>query len=168
VSFRRRGLAAAVLAVAALSACGTSAPTPRHTTASANATRWWSDAAGPVGSTVEVAHPAAAAARLRPARPDYCRMLAQTVAAGRALLPAAGDRGQLAVTEAFVAEISAVAPAAVAASWQVLGAAVLAIVRSGGQLATVSGVDATAVRRAEAAISADAQRGCHLDLAGGG
>jgi hypothetical protein len=93
-------------------------------------------------------------------------MLRLTVTAGKSILPGvtASDPALLASTKAFVAEIEKVAPHSVSSSWHVLGAAVLALVASGGDPAKVKGIDATAVQSAGSAISADAKHSCGVDL----
>lgn len=130
------------------------------------ATRWWSDGAAPAGSTVDAAHPSAAAAKLHPSRPQYCTMLRQTVRAGRSVLPGvtAKDPALVATTRAFVAEVRGVAPGEVKAPWGVLGPAVIALVESGGDTSRVTGIDTAAVQRAAVAIAADSRSRCGVDL----
>jgi hypothetical protein len=130
------------------------------------ATRWWSNSADSSGSKIDMAHPAAAAGKLHPSETEYCAMLEQTVAAQKSILPGvtAKDPALLASAEAFVAEIQAVAPSSVAASWKVLGTAVTAIVSSGGDLTKVKDLDAAAVQKASTAIAADAKSSCGVNL----
>jgi hypothetical protein len=130
------------------------------------ATRWWSNSANALGSKLDSAHPEAGAAGLNPSQADYCGMLRQTVAAGKSILPGvtANDPALLTSTQAFLAELEAVAPAPVAGSWQVLGPAVTTFVESGGDSATVKKVDAAAVRKAAGTVAADAKRSCGVDL----
>jgi hypothetical protein len=156
------------LAPAAAACSSGSHHAPRSTSASSKltATRWWSNTAEPVGSTIDPAAPQAAAAKLHPSTADYCGMLRQTVAAGRSILPGVtpGDPALTSSTKAFVAEIGRVAPAAMSGPWHVLGGALVAFVASGGNTAKVTGVDTGAVARAASAIAADARTGCHVDL----
>jgi hypothetical protein len=130
------------------------------------ATRWWSNSAHRVGSTLDTNHPEAGSAGLSASPTDYCGMLRQTIAAGRSILPGvtANDPALLTSTRAFLAELEAVAPASIAGSWQVLGPAVITFVESGGDSAKVKTVDAAAVRKAVSAVAADAKRSCGVDL----
>jgi hypothetical protein len=97
---------------------------------------------------------------------DYCTMLRQTLHAGRSILPGvtAKDPALLASTKAFLADLEAAAPAAVAGPWHVLGHAVITLVASGGDPAKVKGVDAAAVRRAASTVAAQARHSCGVDL----
>jgi hypothetical protein len=170
----RRVVCGLVALVPIVAACGGggSASTPTAAGAAAPgssglvATRWWSNSADRAGSRIDPAHPDAAAAKLSPSRLDYCGMLKQTVAAGRSILPGAtaDDPALLASTKAFVAELEAVAPPAVAGPWRVLGSAVVAIVGSGGNTRAIKEVDAAAVQTAAGKIAADAKRSCGVDL----
>lgn len=158
-------LLAGVLA-ASLSAC-TSAKKAGSTTSSvAPATRWWSNASVTVGSTIDPAHPTAAAAQLHQSRGDYCTMLKQTLAVGKSILPsgAAADPRLLTTTDAFVAEIQAVAPAAVQAPWHVLAPVIIQLVRSGGALPTSVPTGTSVNLQAAIAINNDAKANCHVDL----
>jgi hypothetical protein len=130
------------------------------------ATRWWSNRANPVGSSLDTVHPEAGAAGLSTSPTDYCGMLRQTVAAGRSILPGvtANDPALLTSTRAFLAELEAVAPAPVAGPWRVLGPAVITLVESGGDSAAVKTVDAAAVSAAARTVAADAKRSCGVDL----
>jgi hypothetical protein len=130
------------------------------------ATRWWSNSANSIGSTLDPQDPEAGAAALSVSPIDYCRMLRQTVAAGKSILPGvtANDPALLTSTRAFLAELEAVAPTSVAGSWQVLGRAVITFVESGGGLAAVKRGDAAAVRKAASAVAADAKHSCGVDL----
>ena len=167
---------AAVLLVPLAAACNgggstTVAPPADSSAASASsshltATRWWSNSAGPAGSTIDPQHPDAAAAHLSPSLSEYCGMLRQTVAAGQSILPnvTANDPALLTSTKAFVAELEAVAPASIGGSWRVVGPAVLALIESGGSPMRVKGIDAAAVRKAVGTVAADAKRSCGVDL----
>ena len=130
------------------------------------ATRWWSNSAHALGSTIDTANPEAGAAGLNASESQYCGMLRQTVAAGKSILPGvtANDPALLTSTRAFMAELEAVAPATVAGSWQVLGPAVITLVESGGDSAAVKKVDAVAVRKAAGTVAADAKHSCGVDL----
>jgi hypothetical protein len=130
------------------------------------ATRWWSNSVHKLGTVLDTEHPEAGAEGLSASPIDYCGMLRQTVAAGKSILPGvtANDPALLTSTRAFLAELEAVAPAPVAGSWQVLGPAVITLVESGGDLASVTRVDAAAVRKAAGTVAADAKRSCGVDL----
>ena len=130
------------------------------------ATRWWSVPGAAKGSRIDPVHPAAVAARLRPSRTAYCTVLRQTTAAGRSVLPTtdAHDPVLILSTQAFVGELTALAPAPVHAAWVTAGTAVLALVRSGGDLDTVQVAHPAAVRAATSAIAVDAKKVCHLDV----
>jgi hypothetical protein len=141
-----------------------SAPTPQSTIA----TRWWSNGAASDGSTIDPSDPTAAAAKLKPNRDQYCAMLKQTVAAGKSILPGAtaNDPRLLASTEAFVAELQAVAPSQVSKQWQTLGDVLVQFVKSGGQ----SSGDASTAKLTAAAtvISTDAKSRCGVDISSSG
>jgi hypothetical protein len=130
------------------------------------ATRWWSNSAATTGSHIDLADPTALAAKLHSSEHDYCGMLKQTLAAGKAILPGvtAQDPALLGATRAFVAELQAVAPTSVAGSWRVLGGAVTSLVAAGGNASKVKNVDAAAVQKAAATIASDAKRSCGVDL----
>jgi hypothetical protein len=130
------------------------------------ATRWWSNAAAAIGSTISPSQPTAAAAKLNASRDEYCTMLKQTLAVGKSLLPSATakDPRLLTTTEAFVAEIEAVAPGSVQAPWHVLGPVILQLVRSGGVLPTTIPANTAANLTAAGAINTDAKANCHVDL----
>jgi hypothetical protein len=137
------------------SAAGSPSPTP---------TRWWSNAAVTVGSTIDPAHPSAAAASLSPSRSDYCAMLSQTKAIGKALIPSGPIDPRLTTeTEALVAEIDAVAPSNVTAAWNVLGPVILQVAKS-GSLPSGAVSDGSANLQAAETINNDAKANCHLDL----
>lgn len=163
---RAASLSTSVAIVVALVLGGCSSG--KHTASSSPAptpTRWWSNAAVKVGSTVDPAHPSAAAASLTTSRSDYCAMLSQTKAKGQALIPstASSDPRLIAETEALVAEIQAVAPATVVPSWKVIGPVILQVVKS-GSLPSGSATSGTANLQAAEAINNDAKANCHLDL----
>jgi hypothetical protein len=132
----------------------------------AAATRWWSNSAVKVGSAIDLAHPLAAADRLHTSQTDYCTMLRDTVSAGRSILPGvtADDPALVGATRAFVAELQRVAPQPLAASWKVLGTAIVSLVESGGDVTKVGAVDTQAVRRASTTIAEDARSSCHVDV----
>lgn len=159
---------AAVALTATLSGCsGSHHPAPQTSPAGQLvATRWWSNSVAVVHSVIDPAHPTVLAARLHPSRTDYCGMLGQTVSAGKSILPGvtATDPVLATVTEAFVAELQAVAPAAVHSAWQTLGSVIVKVARSQGDLSSVSGVDNKAVSAAVATVAADAKTVCHVDL----
>lgn len=167
-------VAAAVPVVALLAACSGSTHSPSAATSgerptgasSLVATRWWSDGAGGLGSTVS---PSDASTRsLTPSRDVYCTMLRQTMAAGKSVLPGATATSPAlaSATQAFVTELLGVAPPAVAGSWRVLGPVLVDVVKSGGALADLRAhVDANAVSAAAKTVSDDALAGCHLQLA---
>jgi hypothetical protein len=99
-------------------------------------------------------------------RSGYCALLRQTEAARKRIFagtPASDPQFQTTV-RAFVAEVSRLAPGPVAAAWRTLGAAVMALAASGGDLTQVKGIDAAQVRRAATAVAADAKAECHLSL----
>jgi hypothetical protein len=174
--FFSRGAAAcaAVLVVASVAGCGgakhaagTSPAADKSTSSSTFvATRWWSNAAGTVGSKIDPAHPDAAAAALHPSQADYCGMLKQTLAAGKSILPdiTATDPALLTSAKAFIAEIEKVAPAGITAQWQLVGPAVLSLVKSGGDTGSLPAVDLGAVTKAADAIAADSLATCGVDL----
>jgi hypothetical protein len=165
-------IALAPVAAACTSASGTtptdaaSLPVSVATSSSLVATRWWSNSASQAGSTIDPKNPEGAAGRLQTSPTDYCGMIRQTLAAGHSILPnvTANDPALLTSTQAFLAELEAVAPSAVAGSWKVLGPAVLTIVHSGGDWTKVKGVDAAAVRKAASTVAAHAKHSCGVDL----
>jgi hypothetical protein len=132
----------------------------------AAATRWWSNSAAKAGSAIDLADPLAAADRLHTSQTDYCTMLRDTVSAGRSILPGvtADDPALVAATRAFVAELQRVAPQPLAASWKVLGTAIVSLVESGGDVTKVGAVDTQAVRRASTTIAQDARSSCHVEV----
>jgi hypothetical protein len=161
------------LAIAATSLVSCSANAAHHTTTSAPsqastavATRWWSNSAVDSGSTIDASRPDSAAANLQPSRTDYCGMLEQTIASGKSPLSgmAASDPALRNTMTAFIGELEKVAPAEVSADWQVVGTAVLGLVNAGGKAPKTAAVDGTAVQNATAAIAADAESGCGVDL----
>jgi hypothetical protein len=87
------------------------------------------------------------------------------VAIGKSILSGKSADPALKVsTQAFVAEIEAVAPSAVRPSWQVLGPVILQIASSGATLPTGSVTSASANLAAATAINNDSKANCHLDL----
>jgi hypothetical protein len=157
----------------AVAACGGGSGSESSATSGAQlqssalvATRWWSNSAAQAGSTIDASHPDELAGQLHTSPADYCGMLRQTLAAGHSILPnvTANDPALLTSTKAFMAELEAVAPSAVAGSWKVLGPAVLTLVASGGDPAKVKGIDAAAVRVAARKVAADAKHSCGVDL----
>ena len=158
---------AAALAITALALTGCSSS--KHSTqqpAGSAPTRWWSNSAVQVGSTIAPNDPTAAAGKLSPSRSDYCQMLKQTLAVGKSLLPSAEakDPKLLPTTEAFVSEVEAVAPTSVLPSWKVLGPVILQLVRSGGSLPTGANSGEANNFKAAEAINSDAKANCHVDL----
>jgi hypothetical protein len=139
---------------------------PSLSAAAAPATRWWSNSAVKVGSTIDPANPAAAAAGLQPSHTDYCGMLSQTLKARKPLLSSAqgGDPSLRTGIEAFVPEISRVAPASITGQWRVLGPFVLAAAKA-GQLPSTAGSGTTQALQAVSLIAVDAKSHCGLDLA---
>jgi len=171
-------LATAVPAVALLAGCLTACSGSSHSPSAATsgerptggtsvvATRWWSNAAGDQGSTVSTTTKVSKS--LHPSRTVYCSMLRETMAAGKSVLPGATATSPAlaTTTQAFVNELQAVAPPAVAGAWHVLGPVLVDVVKSGGALANLrTQIDANAVSAAAQTISADAHVGCHLELA---
>jgi hypothetical protein len=164
---------AAVLLVASVAGCGgakhDAGTSPAAGSASPStfvATRWWSNAAVAVGSKIDPAHPDAAAAALHPSVADYCGMLKQTLAAGKSILPdiTATDPALLASAKAFIAEIEKVAPAGITAQWQLVGPAVLSLVKSAGDTSALPTVDLAGLTKAANAINADSLANCGVDL----
>jgi hypothetical protein len=167
---RRTGLLGAGVAMAAmLTLGGCDSGGGKHSAASSSATptpaatRWWSNAAAQVGSTIDPARPSAAAASLTTSRSDYCAMLSQTKDKGKGLIPADATKDPRLVTqtEALVAEIQAVAPANVTAAWKVVAPVILQVARSGSLPTSGS---STANLQAAETINDDAKANCHLDL----
>ena len=157
--------------VAAVAGCSSSHPKKAadHGTTSPStfvATRWWSNAAVTAGSKINPDHPDAAAKDLHPSQADYCAMLKQTVAAGKSILPdiTATDPALLTSAKAFIAEIQAVAPAGITGQWQLVGPAVLSLVKSGGDTGKLPAVDLGALTKAASAIAADSLATCGVDL----
>ena len=164
-------LAAAVLALAAglsLTACsgGHASPSASASDSGVAATRWWGDGAQGVGSTIDPKDPTAAAKNLHPSRQTYCEILKQTVSAGHSILPGASANSPalLASTEAFVAELQGVAPAAVSQAWKLLGATVLSLVETGGKNAAAG--DVAQLSTAVTTVANDAKTQCGVSLAG--
>jgi hypothetical protein len=141
-----------------------SAPTPQSTIA----TRWWSNGAASDGSTIDPSDPTAAAGKLKPNRDQYCTMLKETVAAGRSILPGAtaNDPRLLASTEAFVAELQAVAPTQVSAQWKTLGGVLVQFVKTGGK--STGDIATTKLTAAATVISTDAKSRCGVDISSSG
>ncbi|MDP9091528.1 MAG: hypothetical protein M3N95_00900 [Actinomycetota bacterium] len=159
----------AILAITlSVAGCTSSAhPAPKGAaSSSAAATRWWSNSAVAVGSPIDASNPTAAARALQPSRAEYCGMLKQTLQAGKSLLASgsASDPKLLTSSEAFVAEIQALAPAAVSGSWQVLGPVIVQLVKAGGALPTGSSAGSAQNLQAATAINADSKSNCGLDL----
>jgi hypothetical protein len=140
-----------------------SAPAPASTFV---ATRWWSNAAVTAGSKIDPKHPDAAAKDLHPSQADYCGMLKQTLAAGKSILPdiTSTDPALLTSAKAFIAEIEKVAPAGITAQWQLVGPAVLSLVKSGGDTGSLPAVDLGALTKAADAINTDSLAHCGVDL----
>lgn len=147
---------------------GTQTPSgaPQSSSSALVATRWWSNSVAHAGSTIDAKDPESAAGKLHASSADYCGMLRETVAAGHTILPnvTANDPALLTSTKAFMAELEAVAPSAVAGAWKVLGSAVLTFVESGGDSSKAKGIDAAAVGTAASTVAADAKRSCGVDL----
>lgn len=179
----RRGLAACVAIIVAIivaltvagctsskhastSSSASSASPSGSSPATAAATRWWSNSAATVGTTIDPANPGAAAAKLHPSQTEYCGMLKQTLDARKSILPTAGtsDPALLSGAEAFAAEIQQVAPAGITASWHVLGPAIIGLIKSGGQVPTGAAGQTAKTLQAAQAVSADAKATCKLDL----
>jgi hypothetical protein len=159
----------AVLAASLSAAACTSSKHPAPAGASSSstaATRWWSNSAVAVGSTIDASNPMSAARTLHPSQTDYCGMLKQTLQAGKSILPSgmASDPKLLTSSEAFVAEIQALAPPAVSGSWQVLGPVIVQLVKGGGALPTGSSAGTAQNLQAATAINADSKKNCGLDL----
>jgi hypothetical protein len=131
------------------------------------AKRWWSNSAVTAGSTIDAAHPKSAAAKLHPSRDDYCRMIEQTLAAGKSILPQAraSDPAYIESMTAFIGELQKVAPAEITADWRVVGTAVVTLVRSGGVAPKTGSGDAAAIERATSEVATDAKKNCDVDLA---
>jgi hypothetical protein len=164
-SGRAASLGTSVAIVVALVLGGCSSGKHSSKSPAPTATRWWSNAAVKVGSTIDPVHPSAAAPSLTTSRSDYCAMLSLTKDKGQALIPAGASNDPRLVleTEALVAEIQAVAPATVAPSWKVIAPVILQVVKS-GSLPSGSATSGTANLQAAEAINDDAKANCHLDL----
>jgi hypothetical protein len=163
------GVAVLGLGPLGLAACSSGHPAAGPTpTSSYTATRWWSNSMVKLGSVIDPAHPRAGAAHLHSSRAEYCTMLSQTLHNSGSVLPgiSATDPALLTSTTAFVAEIQAVAPGEVSAAWKLLGDALVALVKTGGNPTLASGVTGPQVNAASATITADARSGCGLDLNG--
>ena len=145
-------------------------PTGGSGTSTESATRWWSNGAAALGSTITIGQPDDVAAKLHPSRTDYCGMLEQAVHTGQSLIPnvRASDPAMVATMTAFFTELEKVAPAEVAADWQVTGKAMLALIQAGGKAPKNAAVDAASIRAAATRIAVDAQQSCHVDLAAAG
>jgi hypothetical protein len=168
-------LAGVVAVIAAGAGCSKSShqASPSHssssTTSSATTgapTRWWSNSAVQVGSPIDPANPGAAAAKLHQSPADYCGMLKQTVKAGKSLITSAqtSDTGVRIGLEAFVPEISKVAPSPVDAQWHVLGPVVLAAANAGALPSTGAGAATAQALQAVSVVASDAKSRCGLDL----
>ena len=169
----RRAALGCSLAVVAAAAVGCTSSAAHHAASSSGsggsstvAARWWSNSAAHVGSTIDKGHADAAVAKLHQSRADYCGMIRQTAAAGKTILPgvAAADPALISTMIAFVSELQKVAPNEVAADWQVIGKAVMTLVKSGGTAPKTPQVDGAAIQKAAAAVAADAEKNCHVDL----
>jgi hypothetical protein len=173
------GLCAAAVLAVAVAGTGCSKSTNNHTTpasaastsspstpAAGTATRWWSNSAVKVGSAIDPAHPGAAAAQLHESQADYCGMLGQTVKAGKNLISTAqtADTGLRLGIQAFVPEITKVAPSGIAGQWRALGPVVLAAAQAGALPSSGAGSGTVAALEAVSVIAADAKTRCGLDL----
>jgi hypothetical protein len=132
----------------------------------AAATRWWSNSAVKVGSAIDPAHPGAAAASLHESQTDYCGMLSQTVKAGKKLITnaQAADTSLRLGIQAFVPEISKVAPSGIAGQWRTLGPVVLAAAQAGALPSSGAGSATVQALQAVSVVAADAKTRCGLDL----
>jgi hypothetical protein len=175
VSAARRIVVAGVTGILAMSVLSCSPRAARHPATSIDsgsaklvATRWWSNSAVKTGSTIDKSRPDSATAKLHPSRHEYCGMLEQTLAAGKTILPGAigSDPAFIASITAFFSELQRVAPVEINDAWRVLGQAVEALVKSGGVAPKASGRDGAAIQAASAAVAADAEKNCNVDLAG--
>jgi hypothetical protein len=169
--FRARVLCSTLIVLASVAGCTSSkhaTTTSSKVSAAAAATRWWSNSAVQVGSSIDPAAPTSAAGALHPSLSDYCGMLKQTLQAGKSILPtgSATDPKILTSSEAFFAELEAVAPASVSASasWHLLGPVIVGLVKAGGTLPTASSADTAKNLQAAEAINADSKKNCKLDL----
>jgi hypothetical protein len=168
--------AAGLVGAVALAGCGGSSgdkagpkgtsgasPSPSSTF---EATRGWSNAAGPAGAAIDPSAPNAGGGKLSPSKDDYCGMLEQTLAAGKSILPgiSATDPALLTSTRAFIGELQKVAPPDVRAAWQTLGSAVITIAESGGDAGKLAKLDAKGVGEAANQVAASAKKDCGLDL----
>ncbi len=171
------GLISVVAVTAAGTGCSKSThhSTPAHTASSSKAsataaaatpTRWWSNSAVQVGSPIDPANPGAATAKLHPSQADYCGMLKQTVKAGKSLVTSAqtADTRVRIGIEAFVPEISKVAPSPVDSQWRVLGPVVLAAAKAGALPSSGAGAGTAQALQAVSVVAADAKSRCGLDL----
>ena len=133
--------------------------------ATAQPVRWWSNSLAVKGSRIDAANPAAVAEHLNPSASGYCAMLQQTLTAGRSIFAGAhaGDAALVTTTDAFLAEISRIAPSSIAGDWATLAPSVEALV-AGRSLPANSSDQAKRNHAAAAAISADAKRNCGLTL----
>ena len=164
----------AVLALLAVSAttvagCGGSshhsaAKATAAATGTSAATRFWDNGAEPAGSTIDPAHPTLAAADLHSDRTTYCHVLSSTLAAGHSVLGGvkAGDPSLATTTQAWLADIRAVAPSALASDWQTVSNALLALIEPSTSSTKPA---ASSVSAASQAIAADAKASCSLELA---
>jgi hypothetical protein len=161
-------LVAAAAAACAMTACG-GHPAATSSSRPETAVRWLSDPAGRAGSLIDPDHPAAAAARLHASRTGYCAMLRASLAGGPSALRnvRAGDPTLRASAEAFVAEVTALAPEPAGAAWRVFGPTLLQVVMSAGSGGStgVAGAATAGATRAQQVIASDAKAACQLDLA---
>jgi hypothetical protein len=159
--------------IIAVSLDGCTSHAGRSATATANssdsklvAKRWWSNSAVKAGSTIDAANPKSAAAKLHPSRDDYCRMIRQTLAVGKTILPhaSASDPAYIESMTAFIGELQRVAPTEITAEWQVVGTAVVTLVRSGGAAPKTASADGAAIEKAASVVATDANKNCNVDL----
>ncbi|SDJ05386.1 hypothetical protein SAMN05444157_1489 [Frankineae bacterium MT45] len=168
----RRGVAltgCAAVALTALVGCSSGQKHAQKST-SHQAIRWWTDAAGANGSKIDMKNPTADAANLKPDTKSYCSVLSSTMAAGKT--PFSGfssdDPAVGASTQAWLAELTALAPAELAPSWKTYSTGILALLSAATKptaaLPSFSAADQSAQTAALAAISADAKTSCNLTL----
>jgi hypothetical protein len=144
------------------------APSAAVSPAGVAAARWWSDSAAAKDSTIRATDPSFAAAKLRPDRATYCSLLSQTQQSIAMIARTySGQRLQVAVT-AFLDELEAVAPGALAQEWRTVGSSMLAVIDSQGRSGKAllpAGMTKNDVNAASKRISADASSECNLTLA---
>ncbi|SOD74779.1 hypothetical protein SAMN05892883_3970 [Jatrophihabitans sp. GAS493] len=169
-------LAAAGVAVVSVAGCTSAAKvTPAGGATSSNKpvipTRWWSDAAGSAGSKIDISNPTAAAAALKPDSKTYCSVLSDTLSSGKSVFSGAAstDPGIATSTKAWIAELTALSPTELHASWNTFGDALTALLvsaskASGAALPKQSQSEQNAVSAATAAIGSQARSVCNVDL----